>query len=80
MSLVAEFTVEPFVEGTPGPHVQAALDVLAGSSLEVEFGPFGTVVTGADHEAVLDAVGQVLRAALHAGASRVAVQVATVEP
>ena len=27
MATVAEFTIEPFVEGEPGPHVRAAIEV-----------------------------------------------------
>ena len=37
-----EFTVEPFVEGQPGPHVQAAVDAAAALGGTVEFGPFGS--------------------------------------
>lgn len=74
MALVAEFTVEPFVEGSPGPHVQAALDAAAGEGVQVEFGPFGTVVTGPD-EAVLAAADRVLRAAVASGATGVNVRV-----
>lgn len=75
MALAVEFTVEPFVEGTPGPHVQAALDAAAGTGLQVEFGPFGTELAGDDDQQVLDAVDQVVRAAVTAGATRVAFQV-----
>ena len=79
MALVAEFTVEPFVGGDPGPHVRAALaaaeDAAAGSGLRVEFGPFGTVVAGED-TAVLDAVDAVVRSAVAAGATRLSLQVA----
>jgi uncharacterized protein YqgV (UPF0045/DUF77 family) len=75
MSLVVEFTVEPFVDGTPGPHVQAALDAATASGLQVEFGPFGTLVSGEDDHQVLAALDQVVRAAVSAGATRVASQV-----
>lgn len=74
-----EFTVEPFVEGTPGPHVKAALDAVAGAGLQVEFGPFGTVVTG-DDNAALSSIDRVLRAAMDAGATRVALRVSRPEP
>ena len=37
-----EFTVEPFVEGQPGPHVQAALDAATDAGADVEFGPFSS--------------------------------------
>jgi len=38
--LTVEFTVEPFVDGEPGPHVQAAVDAAEASGLTTEFGPF----------------------------------------
>ncbi|MCU1499476.1 MAG: hypothetical protein JWM47_3429 [Acidimicrobiales bacterium] len=75
MSLVVEFTVEPFVEGSPGPHVRAALDAAEASGLHVEFGPFGTLVSGDDEAAVLGSIDRVVRAAVGAGATRVAFQV-----
>lgn len=73
MALQFEFTVEPFVEGSPGPHVQAAVDAAVAAGLEVDFGPFGTTVSGGD-SAVLDAVDAVMRAAVAAGASQVSLQ------
>ncbi len=75
MTLVVEFTIEPFVEGAPGPHVQAAVEAAGGSGLVVDFGPFGTTVSGED-DAVLSAVDAIVRAALAAGASRVSLQLA----
>jgi uncharacterized protein YqgV (UPF0045/DUF77 family) len=69
-----EYTVEPFVAGAPGPHVRAALDAAGEAGLDVEFGPFGTTVAGAD-EAVISAAGRVVRAAIDAGATRVSLQV-----
>jgi uncharacterized protein YqgV (UPF0045/DUF77 family) len=75
VALTVEFTIEPFVDGAPGPHVLAAVDAAERSGLAVDFGPFGTVVTG-DDEAVLAAVDRILRAAVAAGATRVSLQVA----
>jgi len=72
--LVLEFTVEPFAEGAPGPHVQAALDAAEGPEVEVEFGPFGTMVRGPD-EAVLAVADRVVRAAIGAGASQVSARI-----
>ncbi|QYG93139.1 hypothetical protein HC251_12305 [Iamia sp. SCSIO 61187] len=72
--LVLEFTVEPFSEGAPGPHVQAALDAAEGADLTVEFGPFGTVVSGPD-DSVLAAADRVGRAAVAAGATQVSIRV-----
>lgn len=77
MTLLAEFTVEPFVDGSPGPHVQAAVDVAVAAGLVVDFGPFGTTVSG-DDTAVLDAIDAVVRAAIAAGATRVSLQIAAV--
>ena len=74
VSLRLEYTVEPFVEGAPGPHVRAALDAAGDDGLEIEFGPFGTTVAGAD-AAVLSAADRIVRAAISAGASRVSLQV-----
>lgn len=73
MTLLVEFTIEPFVEGDPGPHVRAAVDAAERSGLTVDFGPFGTTVSGED-DAVLDAVDRILRAATAAGATRVSLQ------
>lgn len=74
MELQAEFTIEPFEEGNPGRHVEAALEVVRRSHLENEFGPFGTSVTG-DHAAVLSAVAELLQAAVDNGATRVSLQI-----
>ncbi|MGI8664104.1 MAG: thiamine-binding protein [Acidimicrobiales bacterium] len=73
MALVVEFTVEPFTEGAPGPHVQAAIEAARTAGLGVEFGPFGSTVEGPDPH-VLDAVDAILRAAVAAGATRVSMQ------
>jgi uncharacterized protein YqgV (UPF0045/DUF77 family) len=72
--LVAEFTVEPFVEGRPGPHVQAALDAAAASGLPVEFGPFGTSVSG-PADAVSTVIAAIVRAATEHGATTISIQV-----
>ena len=45
----------------------------------VDFGPFGTSVSGPDEE-VLTTLDAVVRAAMGAGATRVSVQVARREP
>ncbi|HAQ23638.1 MAG TPA: hypothetical protein DGF10_03500 [Acidimicrobiaceae bacterium] len=73
MATVAEFTIEPFVEGEPGPHVRAAIEVAEAAGLVVEVGPFGTSVEGGS-AAVLDAVDAVVRAAVDHGATRVSLQ------
>jgi len=40
--LLLEFTIEPFHEGKPGPHVTAAVDAVEALGVTVEFGPFGS--------------------------------------
>jgi uncharacterized protein YqgV (UPF0045/DUF77 family) len=73
--MTVEFTVEPFHDGAPGPHVTAALDAAKEAGLDVEFGPFGTSVRGEEDD-VLAAIGPIARAAIAAGASRLSFQVA----
>lgn len=72
----AELTVEPFEEGNPGPHVQAAIDAL--SPHEPDIGPFGTAIEGS-LEDVFHAAAGCARAAMKAGASRVSVNM-TITP
>ncbi|MBS1264704.1 MAG: hypothetical protein MAG471_00530 [Acidimicrobiaceae bacterium] len=74
--MTAEFTIEPFVEGDPGPHVLAAIEVAESAGLAVEIGPFGTSVSG-DPEVVLSTVDGILRAAVGNGATRISLQVNT---
>ena len=73
MALTVEFTIEPFVDGRPGPHVLAAIEAAERSGLAVDVGPFGTSVSGDDFR-VLDAVDAIVRAAVAAGATRVSLQ------
>ena len=40
--LLLEFTIEPFHEGNPGPHVRAAVEAAEALGAVVEFGPFGS--------------------------------------
>ena len=70
----AEFTVEPFVDGRPGPHVIAAVDAARAAGFEPDIGPFATVIEG-DAGAISVAIGAVLDAARTAGAARVSMQV-----
>ncbi|MGH9062702.1 MAG: thiamine-binding protein [Acidimicrobiales bacterium] len=78
MTLEAELTIEPFVAGTRGPHVEAATAAARAAGLTVEVGPFGDRVSGEDHQ-VLGAVADMLRGAVSQGATRVSIQV-TVRP
>jgi uncharacterized protein YqgV (UPF0045/DUF77 family) len=73
-----EFTVEPFSEGRPGPHVRAAIDAVTARGLTVEMGPFSSSADG-DGNVACDAVADLLRAALAAGASRVSLQVSRLD-
>jgi hypothetical protein len=40
-----EFTIEPFIEGRPGPHVMSAVEAVRAFGIDVEFGPFGSLCT-----------------------------------
>ena len=73
VQITAEFTVEPFVEGAPGPHVLAAIQVAESAGLAVDVGPFGTTVVG-ESGLVLSTVDGLVRAAIDSGATRVSLQ------
>lgn len=74
MRVTAEFLIEPFREGDPGPHVRAAVDEVVAADLAVEVGPFATTVEG-ETDDVLAALARALAAALAAGATRVTLHV-----
>jgi uncharacterized protein YqgV (UPF0045/DUF77 family) len=74
VALELEFTVEPFEPGAPGPHVEAAEAAARRSAGTVTVGPFGTTLSG-PNDAVLQAVGAIVRAAVEAGATRITLQV-----
>lgn len=74
MQARAEFTVEPFVDGNPGPHVIAAVDAVRAHGLDPEIGPFATVVEG-DAVRISDALIDMLTAARRSGATRVSLQI-----
>lgn len=69
-----EFLVEPFIEGAPGDHVQAAIDVLSSSGLTVDVGPFSSQAIG-PVGALTSALSPMVEAALAAGATSVRLQV-----
>jgi uncharacterized protein YqgV (UPF0045/DUF77 family) len=72
--LVVEFTVEPFVEGKPGPHVTSAVAAVEAHGIAVEFGPFGSVFRVG--EATMPTViADMMRAAYANGATFVSVSV-----
>ena len=71
---IAEFTIEPFDEGNPGPHVTKAISAAERSGAKVSIGPFGTKIEG-DQRQIVNAVGAALDASLSEGASLVTVTV-----
>lgn len=74
-----EILVEPFREGAPGAHVQAALDALADAGLEVEMGPFASTVSG-EVEVVADALRDLVARAIREGATRINLQIVRAAP
>ena len=76
-ALEVEFTVEPFVEATIGPHVRAAIDAAEATGVTVDIGPFSSSFV-APIETAVTAVRDLLAAAAAAGASRLALQVRVV--
>jgi uncharacterized protein YqgV (UPF0045/DUF77 family) len=71
----AEFLIEPFEEGNPGPHVTKAIAAVEERGLEVEVEAFGNIVVGATND-VAGALGEMLKTAVAEGAARVSIQVA----
>ncbi|MDT0266341.1 hypothetical protein RM844_08535 [Streptomyces sp. DSM 44915] len=79
MRLRLEFSTEPFDLDRPPAHALAAREVVRAAELEaVDVGPFGNSAEGAP-EAVIDAVQAVLRRSLAAGATRISLQINTVD-
>ncbi|MET8642760.1 MULTISPECIES: hypothetical protein [unclassified Streptomyces] len=75
MRLRVEFTTEPFDLDEAPAHALVAREVLGSAELDaVDVGPFGNTAEGGA-DAVLDAVGAVLRTSLEAGATRISLQV-----
>ncbi|CAB4884872.1 unannotated protein [freshwater metagenome] len=77
--LQLEFTVEPFVEGQPGPHVTAAVSAAEAIGARVEFGPFGSTCTAAA-DAMPQVIAELVRAAFANGATHVTMHVAQSAP
>lgn len=69
-----EFTVEPFIEGHPGPHVTAAIEAATALGHEVEVGPFGSGCS-VPSESTADVVAAIVGAAIANGADHVNVDV-----
>jgi uncharacterized protein YqgV (UPF0045/DUF77 family) len=80
MSMVyqLEFTIEPFVEGQPGPHVTAPVAAAEALGASVEFGPFGSSCTVSTDQ-LAEVVAAVTREAFANGATHVSIHVAAPE-
>jgi uncharacterized protein YqgV (UPF0045/DUF77 family) len=72
--VVVEFTVEPFVEGKPGPHVTQAVAAVESRGLTVDFGPFGSSFN-VDVASMPEVVAELMRAADANGTTIVSVSV-----
>ena len=70
-----EFTIEPFVEGHPGPHVTEPIAAVRALGIEIELGPFGTGCSVADASAA-EVVAVVVRTAFEHGATHINIDVA----
>ncbi len=71
-----EFMVEPFAAGRPGRHVARTVEAVERHGLDVELGPFSNTTSGTAPD-IVAAVGDLVRAAVEEGATRVSVQVVT---
>ena len=69
-----EFTIEPFVEGRPGPHVSAPAAAAEAMGVAVEVGPFGSSCV-VDDARVGEVVGAITQAAVANGATHVHVDI-----
>lgn len=69
-----EFTIEPFVEGQPGPHVVAAVEAARTLGATVDFGPFGTSCR-CEAPLMPDVVAAVTRAAFGNGATHLSLHI-----
>ena len=73
--VAVEFLIEPFVEGVPGSHVDAALTAFASRNLPVDLGPFSSVSSGS-LEAIGEAIGAMVVDAMRSGATNINLSVA----
>jgi uncharacterized protein YqgV (UPF0045/DUF77 family) len=72
--LHVEFTIEPFIEGSPGAHVTVAVAAVERFGLKVEFGPFGSSFS-VTKEQLPEVIAELMRAAYGNGATYVSVDV-----
>jgi len=73
-----EFVVEPFALNDPGPHVTAAVDVVAEAGLDPTMGPLATTATG-DLETIIDAVNALIRKSFAERATSVQLSIDTTD-
>ena len=72
--LTVEFTIEPFVAGSPGAHVTAAVAAVEAHGVSVDFGPFGSSFTiGQDRLPLV--ISDLMKSAYDNGATYVSVAV-----
>ncbi len=71
-----EFTIEPFREGDPGPHVTEAIAAAERLGAQVTIGPFGTACEVADDRSA-DVVAAIVTAAFEHGADHVNIDIST---
>lgn len=76
--LLLEFTIEPFHEGNPGPHVTAAIAAAEALGVAVEFGPFGSSCTVSQAQ-VAEVSGAIVAEAFANGATHVSLHAERVE-
>ena len=76
--LELEFTIEPFVEGQPGPHVLAAVAAVEALGASVDFGPFGSTCR-ADDVTMPGVVAAIVAEAFGHGATHLSLHL-TAEP
>lgn len=68
--LLLEFTIEPFHEGNPGPHVTTAIAAVEALGIAVDFGPFGSSCVVSQQQ-VADVSGTIVAHAFSNGATHV---------
>lgn len=73
--VAVEFLIEPFVEGVPGTHVDAALAAFTSRNLLVDLGPFSSVSSGS-LDAIGEAIGAMVVEAMRKGATHINLSVA----
>ncbi len=73
-NIAVEFLVEPFIEGQPGEHVQAAIDAFTTAGLDVDLGAFASATEGSI-DAIADAVAEMIRTSLRSGATAIRLNV-----